>query len=297
MIIGGKYVNPVWNNDGNPALDADELNAMSSTLQTHDSKAGNWDKAYNNWANGYADASGLAKIIFVPEENSVEGSQTVKKTRIAIKKTTADVNTDVIKATMVHSVYDGDETKSTTSFGIVDENNKTAIQLTAMSDAEAEAMNGLKRALRFTYNDKSQMTISLDNNEHSAFRMRNPYTTSSSANVNLSLVSGETDYYYLALVSSSRKFKKNIEELPEGLIDKMRAVYYESTLEGDNGRHIGFIAEEMAEAVPELVEYDANGEPRSVNYDRVAAVCVKEIQALKAEIKELKKEIEGLKGK
>jgi hypothetical protein len=42
---------------------------------------------------------------------------------------------------------------------------------------------------------------------------------------------------------------------------------------------------------PDLVIYNDNGEPDAVDYQSIIALCVKEIQDLKKEIKELKEKI------
>lgn len=39
-IVNGRYQNPQWRNGGPPALDADELNAISDTLEKVDSGSG-----------------------------------------------------------------------------------------------------------------------------------------------------------------------------------------------------------------------------------------------------------------
>ena len=65
-----------------------------------------------------------------------------------------------------------------------------------------------------------------------------------------------------------------------------------------NGKHdIGLIAEEVGEVVPEVVAYEENGkDAKSVDYARLVAVLIEAVKEQQSEIRELKTEVEGLKG-
>jgi hypothetical protein len=74
---------------------------------------------------------------------------------------------------------------------------------------------------------------------------------------------------------SSRRFKTNIQTLPNALekVEKMRGVSY--TLKATGRREIGVIAEEVGEVLPEVVTYEANGkDARAVDYNRLTAVLI-----------------------
>jgi hypothetical protein len=58
--------------------------------------------------------------------------------------------------------------------------------------------------------------------------------------------------------------------------------------EDDDRIHYGFIAEELEKVNPDLVVYNEEGQPDAVDYQSIIALCVKEIQELKKEIRELK---------
>lgn len=96
-------------------------------------------------------------------------------------------------------------------------------------------------------------------------------------------------------VSSSRRFKDNIRDL-EAVSDKfdlLRAVRYtpkegHGGYPGDISEHIGFIAEEVQEIFPEVVTADKDGLVTGMMYDRLVPVLIKEVQALKAELRALK---------
>ena len=58
-----------------------------------------------------------------------------------------------------------------------------------------------------------------------------------------------------------------------------------------NRKEIGFIAEELAEIFPELVENDENGNPTSVNYTRAVTVLFDGFKQMYKELKEIKEKI------
>lgn len=60
-------------------------------------------------------------------------------------------------------------------------------------------------------------------------------------------------------------------------------------------QHLGFIAEEMAEACPIVVSFDERKKPVGINYGEIAAIAINEIKELRAEIESLKIEIAELK--
>ncbi|MGA8215862.1 MAG: DNRLRE domain-containing protein [Candidatus Sulfotelmatobacter sp.] len=75
---------------------------------------------------------------------------------------------------------------------------------------------------------------------------------------------------------SSRRWKTNVQTL-HGALDKiehLRGVTYDET-RGGYRHELGFIAEEVGKVVPELVDYEKNGQDaRGVDYARVTALLV-----------------------
>lgn len=86
--------------------------------------------------------------------------------------------------------------------------------------------------------------------------------------------------------ASSLRFKENIEDLNHGLNDvlALRPVSYEykkgERRAGDDNRYLGFIAEEMIDVIPEVVEIDSEGLPGGIDYAKLAPVLTKAIQEL-----------------
>ncbi len=101
------------------------------------------------------------------------------------------------------------------------------------------------------------------------------------------------------LSGSDKRIKKNIVTTKYGLntIMKMRPVDYDLRL--NDKKQVGFIAQEVKELVPELVdgfEGDVSkGEILSLNYNGITPILTKAIQEQQKEIETLKAEIETLK--
>jgi len=88
--------------------------------------------------------------------------------------------------------------------------------------------------------------------------------------------------------TSDYRVKTNVVELDDSFnVDKLRPVSYFNTLRNEN--EMGFIAHEVQEVYPYIVNGEKDGEGyQSVNYSGLIAVMVKEIQCLKKEIEYLK---------
>lgn len=111
---------------------------------------------------------------------------------------------------------------------------------------------------------------------------------------------GRVESGYNWLTTSDLKFKTNISELKGSLskIIKLRGVRYD--LKTDNninrgeGKNIGFIAQELENQYPELVETDRSG-TKSVSYDKMTAILLEAIKEQQKQIDSLRKEVKRLK--
>ena len=86
---------------------------------------------------------------------------------------------------------------------------------------------------------------------------------------------------------SSRRWKTNIQTLPDALgkVERMRGVSYDLK---ENGKHeIGVIAEEVGQVLPEIVSWDKNGkDANGVDYTRLVAVLIEAVKQQQHEINE-----------
>ncbi len=84
--------------------------------------------------------------------------------------------------------------------------------------------------------------------------------------------------------------KEDITDIPNplDLVDKLRGVSFRWKDRDEDQKTLGFVFEEVAEAVPELARSSDEGKG-SVMYQNTVALLVEAIKELKAEINELKK--------
>jgi hypothetical protein len=113
-----------------------------------------------------------------------------------------------------------------------------------------------------------------------------------------------TEGFQVVYDASARILKKDISNLSYGLKEVLSMSPKNFKWKKDDKKDIGFIADEMYEIAPEIVNIATDkfkeeglneGEPISINYDRLTAILVKAIQEQQAQIDDLKKEIEKLK--
>jgi hypothetical protein len=91
---------------------------------------------------------------------------------------------------------------------------------------------------------------------------------------------------------SSRRWKTNIQTLPDALskVERLRGVSYDLK---DSGKHeIGVIAEEVGAVVPEIVSYEQNGKDAAgVDYSRLTALLIEAVKQQQREISTLRKQL------
>ena len=99
------------------------------------------------------------------------------------------------------------------------------------------------------------------------------------------------------VTTSDYRIKENPVVLDASFnVDGLRPVRYQNKI--INKEDYGFLAHEVQELYPCLVEGIKDGETRqSLNYNGIIAIIVKEIKELKKTVKELKLEIETMKNK
>lgn len=94
---------------------------------------------------------------------------------------------------------------------------------------------------------------------------------------------------------SSIRWKENVQPLanPVDLVERLRGVRYDWTGSGETD--VGVIAEEVAEVLPELVEFDESGRARAVHYARLTAVLIEATKAQQKTIKSKERTIHALR--
>jgi hypothetical protein len=87
----------------------------------------------------------------------------------------------------------------------------------------------------------------------------------------------------LGTISSSRRFKDDIEDMGDASSDlmKLRPVTFRYKQAQEDGSHplqYGLVAEEVAEVNPGLVQFDKDGNPQTVLYHVLPALLLNEVQ-------------------
>jgi hypothetical protein len=100
----------------------------------------------------------------------------------------------------------------------------------------------------------------------------------------------------LGTISSSRRFKKEIKPMDKAseAILALKPVTFHYKSDKTNTPQFGLIAEEVAEANPDLVVCDENGEIYTVRYDQVNAMLLNEFLKAHRRMEEQDKRIEEL---
>jgi hypothetical protein len=105
----------------------------------------------------------------------------------------------------------------------------------------------------------------------------------------------------LGTVSSSRRYKEDVLDMgaaSEGLM-RLRPVTFRYTQAYQNGAkpvQYGLIAEEVAEVFPDVVVHNADGQVETVQYDKINAMLLNEVQRLARQIQALESRLEELEG-
>ena len=108
---------------------------------------------------------------------------------------------------------------------------------------------------------------------------------------------GELIVHKRLIAQSARRFKQDIRPL-EGaaeLLSRLRGVRFRWKPEFGGTEDIGFLAEEVAEVLPEVVQRNpATGEIEGVDYTRIVAVVVEAFKAQQQRLEQLMRQLEAL---
>jgi hypothetical protein len=103
----------------------------------------------------------------------------------------------------------------------------------------------------------------------------------------------------LGTISSSRRFKTDIQDMGDASRDLMRLrpvtfIYQKPFADGSQPVQYGLIAEEVADVYPDLVAYSADGQIQTVKYQMLAPLLLNEVQRDQTEIRELDEQMTKL---
>ena len=101
---------------------------------------------------------------------------------------------------------------------------------------------------------------------------------------------------YSTTASSDKRLKKNIKPIDNALdiVDRLQGVHF--NWKKDDKKSIGYIAQDVEKILPEMVSEKTHfneGEFKTVNYAAMVSIMGEAIKELKAEVEQLKKQING----
>jgi len=106
----------------------------------------------------------------------------------------------------------------------------------------------------------------------------------------------------LGTISSSRRFKEDIQDMGDASRDLMRLRpvtfrYKQPFSDGSKPIQYGLIAEEVAEVYPDLVAYSADGQIETVKYQVLDSMLLNEFQHQQSEITQLEQQVDAQRQK
>ena len=104
----------------------------------------------------------------------------------------------------------------------------------------------------------------------------------------------------LGTISSSRRFKEDIHDMPASLGDRLLGLrpvtfrYTQVYTDGSKPVQFGLVAEEVAEVFPELAVRNAAGEIETVHYETLNVLLLKQFQEQQAQLRLLQEQVKDL---
>lgn len=97
----------------------------------------------------------------------------------------------------------------------------------------------------------------------------------------------------LGTVSSSARYKENIEDMASSSNDlmKLRPVTFSYKNDESKSKRYGLVAEEVAEVFPDLAVFNNDGSVETVKYHEMAPILLNELQKLSRRVQELESKI------
>lgn len=206
---------------------------------------------------------------------------TVDRTGTTVDDVTLYAPTEINSPSALLWIYDSDAVADRRTYRMTGASSSFSID--ACNDARSSCSNIINASTT-----GSTPTVSAVGLYGSSIIFPNITTTASAANAFLD--SGASNRLYRS--TSSIRYKKDVEAIEAVEYDKLRnlrPITYHSKAEADdpNRRWFGLIAEEVAEVYPELVNYDAEGRPDGVQYERLTVLLLGEIQRLRERVEAL----------
>lgn len=259
--------------DSNTASGFDAL--FNSTTGYSNTAIGGW-AIFSNTTGHYNTASGLEALYY----NTSGHNNTASGYQALVGNTTGDFNT----ASGYQALANNFTGNRNTAFGAFALINATSTRNVALGDSAGyNILTGANNILigagqKGAADDSGVIRIGTSAYQTKTLIAGIRGVTTGSANAVPVVIDSKGQ---LGTVSSSRRFKEDIE--PMGSVSErvyaLRPVtfrYKQPYEDGSKPVQFGLVAEDVAQAFPELVVYGEDGEPETVRYDLLATLLVNE---------------------
>jgi hypothetical protein len=239
--------------------------------------------ASNNTADGfealYSDTTG--------SENTTDGNQAL------LSNTTGSDNT----ASGFFAMFFSSTGSQNTAYGISalgangSGNNNIAIGYEAAINVSGGNSNNIHIGSQGSSGDSGTIRIGTSGTQTSFFAAGvSGVTVGSAVPVMIDSATGQ-----LGTVSSSRRFKEDIQDMGDASRDLMRLRpvtfrYKQPFADGSKPMQYGLIAEEVAGVYPDMVVHSADGQVETVKYQMLTPMLLNEVQRHESEIQDLQAE-------
>jgi len=280
---------------GNTAVGHSAL--VSNTIGTNNTAVGSSALNVNTGSNNTAVGSGALVLNAGANDNTAVGRNALAVNtaagNTAVGASALDVNTTGTANTALGSNALGANSTGT---------DNTALGLNALFNSTGNLNIGIGSAAGLALTTGSG-NIYIGNggaNESSTIRIGAAQTATFIAGITFATVDPGTGTAVfsdangkLGSVVSTRRAKEDIRDMGEasaGLL-RLRPVtfrYKQPSADGSKPIQYGLIAEEVADAMPELVIYGQDGQPQTVKYHELPALLLNELQRQETEVAELR---------
>ena len=281
--------NALYNNTAGNYNTAAGYQALGNTTAVN---TGNYNTATGSYAL-QANTSGGANtatgafalgVNNIGSDNTADGYAAMASNSTGYQNTALGYNTLSANSSGVNNVAIGYNAASNITAGT----NNIAIGANAASNVTGTDSNNIEIGTSGTSTDNGVISIGTSGVQTSFFA-QGIYGVSSGNNSAIPVLIDSSGQ--LVTVSSSRRFKEDIQDMGEassGLM-RLRPVtfrYKKPLSDGSQPMQYGLIAEEVAEVYPDLVSYSAEGQIETVKYQVLDSMLLNEVQRQQAEIRE-----------
>lgn len=302
------------NNTAGASNTANGFQALASNTIGNDNTASGTSALQNNTTGNNNTASGVNALL----NNTTGVNNTATGVAALLDNTTGNQNTAIGVAALELNTTGG---QNTASGEVALSNNTTgasntaigfsALQLNTTGDNNIAIGNGAAGSVSGGNSNNIHIGSGGAASDSSTIRIGTPGTQTSFFAVGVrGVTTSNSDAIavvidsngQLGTVSSSRRFKEDIEDMGAASVDLMRLRpvtyrYKQPFADGSKPLQYGLIAEEVADVYPDLVAHSANGQIETVKYQVLDSMLLNELQKQAEKNRQHAEKIKSLEGR